>query len=270
MTRAHLFAIGGVATVILAVLAVRSVVSPSARPRTTAAAAPSVEPESSAEAFADEPSPPSEQAPHDRKHIAKPTSDDGDEPRERYPADAGPPTPEALLAALDSSNPFEAVDAADELAERKLTQAIPKLMATDLRKAPESAPAFIHALGALAGAVNGAERRNAADRLVTWLKQERSRNAAESPGNVLTIYEALGDAKEASSAAALERELLDPAVTGAEKSVIVASLVQIHASSSAGALRTLLGTLQTPLSDEWEEDVRKELIATVEAAIRSF
>lgn len=190
--------------------------------------------------------------------------------RER--ADAAPPrTTDVLLGALSSSDPFVVLDAADDLAARKATRAIPTLAAIDIRKNAHSAPSVVNALGQLASAAEPAGRKSATDRLIALLAQERARSAPESAGNVLAIYEALGRTREPSAAGALETELLDPAVTHAAKTVVVAALVRLQQPSSGPPLRTLQRELGVFVAaNPMDEEVRGELAVAVERALRTL
>ena len=72
-------------------------------------------------------------------------------------------------------------------------------------------------------------RLPAVDRLLALLAAEKQRGAQESLGNMIQIYEALGDTGDARAIAPLERELLDASVPTAPKVVIVQSLVALRA-----------------------------------------
>jgi len=190
-------------------------------------------------------------------------------PRERADANV-PRTTDVLLEALGSSDPFVVLTAADDLAARKATRAVPILAAIDIRKSAHSAPSVINALGRLASGADSASRTTATDRLLALLAQERVRSAPESSGNVLALYEALGRTLDPRAAAALEAELVDPTVTHAAKTVVVAALVRLQQPSSGPPLRALqreLGVFvaKSPL----EEEVRGELAVAVERALRA-
>lgn len=186
-------------------------------------------------------------------------------------ADASVPrTTQALLEALDSSDPFVVLTAADDLAARKATRAVPALAAIDIRKSAHSAPSVINALGRLASGADPASRTTATERLLALLAQERSRSAPESAGNVLTLYEALGRTLDPRAAAALERELLDPTVTHSAKTVVVAALVRLGQPSSGPPLRALQRELAVFVAkDPLEEEVRGELALAVDRALRA-
>lgn len=186
-------------------------------------------------------------------------------------ADAGPRSTDALLAALGSSDPFVVLDAADDLAARKATRALPILGAIDIRKGPHSAPSVIDALGRLAAVADAGDRKTATDRLLALLAQERVRSAPESAGNVLAIYEALGHTLEPRAAAALEGELLDPSVTHSAKTVVVEALVRLRQPSSGPPLRALQRELSVFVApDALAEEVRGELALAVERALRTL
>ena len=182
-----------------------------------------------------------------------------------------PRTTEALITALASNDGFVVADAANELAQRREPRAIPTLAAIDIRKSPHGAPSVIEALGNLASGADPAPRTTATNRLLELFAQERSRTAPESAGNVLVIYAALGRTRESRAATALEAELLDPKVTLAAKTVIVEALVRLKQPTSAAPLRVLqqqLAALAAP--DALEEEVRRELAAAVEEALKSL
>ncbi|CAN5754633.1 hypothetical protein BH11MYX4_BH11MYX4_06070 [soil metagenome] len=182
-----------------------------------------------------------------------------------------PRTTEALIAALDSSDAFVILEAANDLAKRKETRALPALAAIDIRKSPHAAQSVIDALGELGSGADSASRRTATDRLLALLAQERTRTAPESAGNVLAIYSALGRTTEPRAATALEAELVDPHVTLAAKTVIVEALVRLEQPTSAAPLRTLQRQLPTVFAaDGLEEEVRRELAGAVDKALQTL
>lgn len=176
---------------------------------------------------------------------------------------------DALLARLGSEDPFEVLDAADGLAARRASVAIPALASFRIARSPEAARSVVDALGRLAGA-QGAERTAAVTRLRGWLTEEKHRGAPDSIGNVLTIYEALGHTRDASAARALEAELRDPDVSRAAKTVIVASLAKLRDPASRPVLeearRDAAGAV---IEDAFEDEVRGDLLAEIDRALRS-
>lgn len=175
---------------------------------------------------------------------------------------------DVLLARLGSEDPFEVLDAADGLAARRATSAIPALAAFPIARSPEAAPSVIDALGRLAGVAQGAERSQAASKLRGWLAEEKRRGAPESVGNVLTIYEALGHTGDAASARALEAELRDPDVSRAAKTVIVASLAKLRDPASRPVLEQAKHEAAgAVIDDAFEDEVRRDLLAEIDRAL---
>jgi hypothetical protein len=182
--------------------------------------------------------------------------------------DASARTTESLTTALGSRDAFQIVEAANELAERKATSAIPTLVAMDITKSPRSAPAVIESLGHLASSADTAERQTATDRLLALLTQERARKAPESAANILSLYTALGHTKEPRAATALEAELVDPSVTLAAKTVIIEALVRLRQRSSRAALLTLQRELSTRVpADTFDGEVQRDLQVVIEKAL---
>lgn len=269
MHRRPLFIVAGLAFAVLGVAAVRSV-TPHAPPRPSdrtqsenvnAAVPTGSEPPVARAAF----------APTTPTAIAPTTQTAAEQAPEADARDgaSSPRTTETLLAELRSSDDFVVLEAARALVDRKATAAIPELVAIDIRRGPQAAPNVIDALGRLAVVADPAAKRTATDRLLHLLAQERARDARESAGNVLTIYEALGRTLEPRAAPALEAELLDPAVTLAAKTVVVEALVQLRQPSSAAPLRTLQQELGPRIpADNLEAEVQRELAASVEKALQ--
>jgi hypothetical protein len=184
--------------------------------------------------------------------------------------DASARTTESLIAALGSSDGFLVVEAADELAERKATSAIPSLVAMDIAKNPRSAPSVIEALGSLGSSADAAGRKTATDRLLVLLAQERARKAPESAANILALYTALGQTQDPRAATALEAELADPRVTLAAKTAVVEALVRLRQPTSRAALRALQQHLPTVVAaDAFEEAVRHDLELAVDRALHA-
>ncbi len=181
---------------------------------------------------------------------------------------AVPRTPEALLSALSSDDPYVVLDAADGLAARHRIEAIPALAAIDIRRERDSARGVVEALGRLAGDASGAERSTATRRLVELVAQEKARDAREAPGNVLSLYEALGHTKDTQAASALELELRDPGVSLAAKTLIVEALGRLGQSRSREALTLLEQELAASRQDDlFQEQIRRELLALTKKTI---
>lgn len=173
-----------------------------------------------------------------------------------------------LIANLTSEDEVVVAEAARALVARRATEAIGPLSKIELSAAAGSGLSIIDALGKLGGAAEGAERTTAVDRLIAMLAEEKRRGARESPGNLIQIYEALGQTGDPRAAPPLEAELLDPSVPRAPKVVIVASLVLLGQDSSRAAFETALATERAARgSDDFEEEIRVELVSAIEAAL---
>jgi hypothetical protein len=176
-----------------------------------------------------------------------------------------------LIDNLTSRDEIVVAEAAKALVARQATEAIAPLAAIDLEEAAGSGLSVIEALGKLGGAADGDERGAAVDRLLEMLREEKRRGAPETPGNLLQIYEALGDTHDARAAPALEAELLDATVPRAPKVVIVQALAEIGLASSKDALRRALAeqsAQQAP--DAFEEEIRQELVARIQDALQAL
>jgi hypothetical protein len=185
--------------------------------------------------------------------------------------DRSPAGTQTLIDNLGSSDSILVAEAARALIARQATEAIPPLAAISLEKAAGSGLSVIDALGKLGGVAEGNEKSAAVDRLLQMLREEKRRDARESPGNLLQIYEALGDTQDPKAAPALEAELLDANVPRAPKVVIVQALVEIGLASSKEALaaaRTEQSARQD--RDAFEEEIRQELVAKIEEALEAL
>jgi hypothetical protein len=177
----------------------------------------------------------------------------------------------ALLKKLSSSDPFDVLDAADGLAARKVTAAIPTLAALDLPNTPDSAPSVIDALGRLAGEAAPEERAVATDRLLELLALEKRRRAPESAANQLALYEALGFTRDPRAVPGLEAELRDRSVGFAARTIVIESLVRLgQPSSRAAALAAREELERTRAAEAFEEDVRGELAASLDRALAAL
>jgi len=183
--------------------------------------------------------------------------------------DETPAGTQALIASLASPDSVVVSEAARALVARRATEAIGPLAGIDLEKAAGSGLSIIDALGRLAGVAEEPDRSQAVDRLIAMLAEEKGRGARESPGNLIQIYEALGQTRDPRAAAPLEAELLDATVPRAPKVVIVASLVTLAQPSSHAALETQRGVERAAHeSDAFEEEIRVELVDAIEAALK--
>ncbi len=172
---------------------------------------------------------------------------------------------------LTSRDPIVVAEAARALVARQATEAITQLAAIRLDEAAGSGLSVIAALGKLGAVANEDEKSTAVDRLLSMLRTEKRRDARESPGNLLQIYEALGDTRDPGAAPALEAELLDATVPRAPKVVIVHALLEIGMPSSKDALRAAHGEQSAQRgSDAFEEEIRQELVAALEEALETL
>ncbi|NUP07463.1 MAG: hypothetical protein HOW73_15545 [Polyangiaceae bacterium] len=173
-----------------------------------------------------------------------------------------------LIASLKSSNEVVVAEAANALVERGATEAISPLSQISLETAAGSGLSVIDALGRLGGVAGESDKDVAVDRLLAMLAEEKARGARESPGNLLQIYEALGQTKDPRAAGPLEAELLDETVPRAAKVIIVAALVAIGQESSRTALETAHAQQSAAQgADALDEEVRVELVGVIAKAL---
>jgi hypothetical protein len=100
--------------------------------------------------------------------------------------------------------------------------------------------------------------------LLDLLRNEKLHPAPERAGDLVQIYEALGATRDPRAAAALERELLDPAVGKAPKVAAVEALAAIGAPSSVEALSALRDHLEVTLeTDPYEQELRRDLLDAI-------
>lgn len=185
--------------------------------------------------------------------------------------DRSPQGTRTLIENLGSSDAVLVAEATRALIAREATEAIAPLAAIRLEDAAGSGLSVIDALGKLGGVAEGDEKSTAVDRLLEMLREEKRRDARESPANLLQIYEALGDTRDPRAAPALEAELLDPTVPRAPKVVIVNALVEIGLPSSKDALRTEHGAQSAQRAhDAFEEEIRQELVAALQEALEAL
>lgn len=176
-----------------------------------------------------------------------------------------------LIDNLGSRDAILVAEATKALIARRATEAIGPLAAIDLQKAAGSGLSVIDALGKLGGVAEGSEKHAAVERLLEMLRDEKRRDAPETPGNLLQIYEALGDTQDPAAAPPLEKELLDPKVPRAPKVVIVQALVDIGLPSSKGAIDAARTEQAAQHGDDaFDEEIRLELVATLEEALEAL
>jgi hypothetical protein len=177
----------------------------------------------------------------------------------------------ALMDRLSSPDQTLVLDAADGLRARKATFAIPKLASIDIVQNADAARTVIDAMGQLAGMATGPDHTTAVDRLLALLAQEKARDRRDAVGNVLQLYEALGDTADRRAADALERELADPNVPMAALTVVTASLVKLAQPSSKSALESAKTRVQDVVpEDDFGRELQKEVVQKMAAAIEAF
>lgn len=260
MTKPHtLFALAGALVVVLAFGVKTSLTSREpATPPAAAPAAPSVTAPSPLATVASPAAPAviAIKAPA----IAAPTLDDILAP------DAATDT---LLSALGADDPIMVGEAVNALVARSATESLSALVAQDVVARPKAAPSILYGLGRLAAKAELEDRDAAVDRLLALMAQEKLRGAQESGGNLLQIYEALGDAGDPRAIAPLERELLDPTVGTAPKVVVVGALVALHAYESRPSLEQVATQLATAsvIDTGFEAELRRDLLAVIREAL---
>ncbi len=191
-------------------------------------------------------------------------SEDGSWPDEQFAVR----TVDALIDRLSSDDPHIVLDAADGLRARNAVEAIPTLAALDITASPDSARSVIDALGKLGGAADADRQKTATDRLIALLAQEKARPSPDAAGNVLQIYEALGDTRDPRAASALESELADPGVPLAALVVIAEALTKLNQASSFKPLsdaRARVAALS--FDDAFMMEVRADVLAALDAAL---
>lgn len=173
-----------------------------------------------------------------------------------------------LIAGLDAKDPVVIAEAANALVGRGALDAIPALLEADIIGRPAAAPSLIYALGKLGASASDYDHDRVVDRLLALLAQEKKRGAQESGGNLLQIYEALGDTGDDRAIAALEIELADASVKTAPKVVIVQALVTLGARQSKPVLERLASSIVTmPSDDDFEMAVRRDLLTAIREAL---
>jgi hypothetical protein len=178
----------------------------------------------------------------------------------------GAPT-EILIGGVDSADPIIVAESVNALVARAIVSALPGLVMQDVLGRPKAALSIIYGMGRLAAVADPEGRDAAVDRLLSLMSEEKRRGAPESPGNLLQIYEALGDTGEARAIAPLEREVLDATVPTAPKVVIVHALVALHAKGARGTLEQLAAQLAMSTETGLEGELRRELLTVIKQAL---
>lgn len=177
-------------------------------------------------------------------------------------------TVDALIERLSSDDPHIVLDAVDGLRARNAVEAIPNLADLDIAASPDSARTVIDALGKLAGAADPGNQKTATDRLIALLAQEKARPSPDAPGNVLQIYEALGDTRDPRAASALEAELSDPSVPLAALVVVIEALAKLNQASSIKPLsEARVRVAALTFDDAFLMEVRSDVLAALDAAL---
>jgi hypothetical protein len=174
---------------------------------------------------------------------------------------------DVLVAGLDSEDPIVVAEAANALVGRGAVDVLPVLVEEDVIARPKAAPSLIYAMGRLAAKAGPKERAAAVDRLLALMAEEKKRGAQESQGNLLQIYEALGDTGDARAIAPLERELLDASVATAPKVVVVQALVALRATQSRPTLEKLAAQLASSTKTGFEAELEHDLLAVIREAL---
>jgi len=175
---------------------------------------------------------------------------------------------DVLVTALADADAIVVGEAVNALVAREAHAAIPALLAIDVIARPKAAPSLIYALGKLATNAEPADREAAVDKLLALMAAEKKRGAQESQGNLLQIYEALGDTGDVRAIAPLERELLDATVPTAPKVVVVQALVALQAHDSRPAMEQLATQIApSPVDTSFEAELRRDLLSILQKAI---
>jgi hypothetical protein len=122
-------------------------------------------------------------------------------PRPPAAPSADPAT--ALRDALTWQDDGARIDAIEAAIAGGATEVLPVLEHVVLREDPEGAPTIIHGVAVLGARAGAAERREAAQTLSSWLREETGREGADARGNVSVLVDALGDLGGADASRAL-------------------------------------------------------------------
>ena len=199
-----------------------------------------------------------------RSSVGAPTIDDV----LRAQADPTAAALEVLVAGLDADDAVVVAEAANGLIARGAVSALSVLVAYDVLGRPWAAPSVIAALGRLGAVAEREQRADVTARLLSLMAEEKRRGARESQGNLLQIYEALGQTGDPQAVPALERELFDPTVGTAPRVVVVQALVALRAQQSRGVLEQLRDQLATSADGVgFEAELRRDLLAAIRDAL---
>lgn len=175
---------------------------------------------------------------------------------------------EVLVAGLDADDAVVVAEAANGLVARGAVSALADLVAYDVLGRPWAAPSIIDALGRLGAVAEREQRADVTERLLSLMEEEKRRGARESQGNLLQIYEALGQTGDPQAVPPLERELVDPTVGTAPRVVVVQALVALRAQRSRGVLERLRDQLATSAEGVgFEAELRRDLLAAIRDAL---
>ncbi len=172
-----------------------------------------------------------------------------------------------LLEGIGADDAVVVAESVNALVARSAASALPALVEQNVIARPKAAPSIIYGMGRLAAVADPEDRDAAVERLLQLMAEEKRRGAQESQGNLLQIYEALGDSGAPSAIAPLERELLDASVPTAPKVVIVHALVALRAVQARGTLETLAAQLARSTETGLEGELRRELLAVIKQAL---
>jgi hypothetical protein len=215
--------------------------------------------------------------------MSRPAVAPGDEPADPAAAPSTGPTIEevfaarndtsteslaVLLAGVESDDPVVVAESTLALIGRKAVSALPVLLAQDIPSRPAASLIIIDGLGRLAAFASPEERSEVVDHLVALMHAEKQRRAPESQGNLLQIYEALGQTGDPRAIPPLEQELVDTTVPTAPKVVIVQALVALRATQSRGVLERVSAELSASTTqDAFEAELRQDLLAVIRDAL---
>ena len=172
-----------------------------------------------------------------------------------------------MIAGIGAEDAVIVAESVNALVARAAVSALPPLVEQNVIGRPKAAPSIIYGMGRLAAVAEPDARDAAVNRLLQLMAEEKRRGAQESQGNLLTIYEALGDSGAPSAIAPLERELLDASVPTAPKVVIVHALVALQASQARGTLEQLAAQLARSTETGLEGELRRELLTVIKQAL---
>lgn len=181
-----------------------------------------------------------------------------------------PASTATLMRALDSDDGPATLEAIEELAKRRHQPALARLVKLDPADDPFVGPTALLALGSLARDAAPAARDAAVSRLAELIAQEKARQGADSAGNLLVIFEALGAIGSESSARVLERELGDAHHGVAARVAIVEAIEACGRRSSVPALAEQRARFTAQATDPFERELEIELAAAFDRAIRQL